>query len=568
MYRQVKSLFTALALAIAATAILAASAQQTVTHKVKKGETIYGISKSYGISIDQLIEMNPAARDGLKTGQVLTLPAEGADTQESAKSVKPADNSESVDNPQARKTYHTIARGETLYSIAKTYGMDLDQLMALNPGVDTARYQPGTVLRLTAKTAAPARTATAPAKTATPAAATAQSAPVAMTEPILATPSPTVKGPIPYDPNALNSDTPAKHLSIAVILPFMLNETTASKQANLYTEFLKGFMLAADTLSHRGAAVDIYAYDSASSLDTVKSILRRPEFKTMSVILAPDDAPQLAAIAEAAKQNSTFVYNAFSIKDESYTSNPWMMQANVPHDEMYDLAISNLISRFAGYTPVFLTHENGKNDKAEFTAELRKALKFKGIESVEIQYANSLTAADLKKLSTDTRYLFIPASASRSDFNKITSALKNFKGDDSTDDPDRVRLFGYPEWVTFRGEAFETLCQLNTTIYSRFYNDANGYRAKGLNESFSRWYGREMVDAVPSQGTLGFDTGYFLIRALRENDGDLSRRISPYDGIQSAFDFMAAYGDNAGMVNDALYFVYFRPGGFTDKVKL
>ena len=38
------------------------------THKVKKGETLYGISKKYGISIDKLIEIN-----GLKKNPQLLL---------------------------------------------------------------------------------------------------------------------------------------------------------------------------------------------------------------------------------------------------------------------------------------------------------------------------------------------------------------------------------------------------------------------------------------------------------------------------------------------------------------
>jgi LysM repeat protein len=37
-------------------------------HKVKKGETLYGISKKYGISIDKLIEIN-----GLKKNPQLLL---------------------------------------------------------------------------------------------------------------------------------------------------------------------------------------------------------------------------------------------------------------------------------------------------------------------------------------------------------------------------------------------------------------------------------------------------------------------------------------------------------------
>ena len=48
---------------------LAENSSATIkTHKVKKGETLYGISKKYGISMDKLIEIN-----GLKKNPQLLL---------------------------------------------------------------------------------------------------------------------------------------------------------------------------------------------------------------------------------------------------------------------------------------------------------------------------------------------------------------------------------------------------------------------------------------------------------------------------------------------------------------
>lgn len=43
-------------------------------HKVQKGETVYGISKSYQITEAQLQAVNPSVVDGLKTGMILYIP--------------------------------------------------------------------------------------------------------------------------------------------------------------------------------------------------------------------------------------------------------------------------------------------------------------------------------------------------------------------------------------------------------------------------------------------------------------------------------------------------------------
>lgn len=553
------------AVAIASSQCFAAT---TAPYTVKKGETIYGISKSHGITIEELLEYNPSARDGLRTGDVLVLPVR----DDSASDDAAGEMTKKELAAAKKKTYHTIAKGQTLYSIAKSYGLTLDELLRLNPGIDSADYKAGMVLRLTARTAIPA------AQSATKAQGFVEpgesSVGITMTE---KNDNRGQKGEIGGESKAeaeavreivkdASDVQEERPISIALILPFMLGENHVSKQAQLYTEFYKGFLLAADSLSHCGAPVKIYAFDSAGNADSVKAIMDNPLVARSSIIIAPDDPEQLRYIASKAKDNGTYVYNTFVVKDESYIDNPYMIHANVPHDAMYFLAINNFIKRFDGFTPVFISHDTVKNEKSDFTQALKTALAEKGVEYKEICYPNYLSASDLKSLPLDEKYVFVPASGSRADFHKFASALKTFKNEGA--DPERVRVFGYPEWVTFRSDAFDSLCDLNSAIYSRFYNDQSAYSSRNLNSLFRRWFGGEMLDAVPSQGVLGFDTGYFLIKALRDNEGDLSRRISPYEGIQSAFDFMTADGDEAGLVNDALYFIYFRPGGFVEKVKL
>ncbi len=560
----------AILLTVSVVAIAQDSTTPTVTYKVKKGETVYGISKSHGITVDQLIQYNPTARDGVRAGEYLVIPTD-----------QPVETTqdETPTKLDRRRTYHTIAQGETLYSIGKRYGLTVAQIQSLNPGLDTANYRVGAVLRLNARTALPSeQSAKKTASASTKKTSTTSSKPAAtVSEPV--TQQPVVEdsgekimvGSTTHatEPTSMVDD-PAlieeRPLAIGIILPFMTNESRPEKSAQLYTEFLRGFLLAADTLSHRGAPVAIRVYDSHNSLDTVRAIMQRPEIAELSVIVAPDDTLQLAAVADEARRDATYVYNAFAIKDESHRANPYILQANIPHDEMYQSAIEGFIDRFGDYIPVFITHSSGKNEKGEFTTALREALDAAQRPYHQIEYANYLSTTDLKSLPTDSSLVFIPASAQRSDFNKYISALKTLR--EESGDPTRIRLFGYPEWVMFRGDALDNMGLLNTVIYSRFYNDTQSYDAIRLANNYRRWYGSDMMEAVPSQGVLGFDTGCFLIRALRDNDGDLSRRLAPYDGVQSAFDFVTGEDEDEGQVNGALYFVYFRPGGVVEKTRL
>lgn len=71
-----------------------------------------------------------------------------------------------------------------------------------------------------------------------------------------------------------------------------------------------------------------------------------------------------------------------------------------------------------------------------------------------------------------------------------------------------------------------------------------------------------MESVVPRQGLMGFDAGMFLITYL--TDGNAT-----HDGVQNGYRFVkASDADNAGLYNDMLYFITFRPGEAVDKTAL
>ena len=93
-----------------------------VTHQVMPKETLYGIEKKYGISEEALKQANPfLEKEGLQIGQSLTIPSNKV--QKSA-----AEISEKV-------VFHYVLPKETKYSIAKQYGITIEELERKNPEV-------------------------------------------------------------------------------------------------------------------------------------------------------------------------------------------------------------------------------------------------------------------------------------------------------------------------------------------------------------------------------------------------------------------------------------------------
>ena len=89
-----------------------------VVHDVVKGETLYSLSKRYGVTVDDIISANAVLTDGLKAGQRIKIIAKRAEEEGVAKSLM-----------------HKVVRGETLYSLAKQHNLTVEELRLSNPHI-------------------------------------------------------------------------------------------------------------------------------------------------------------------------------------------------------------------------------------------------------------------------------------------------------------------------------------------------------------------------------------------------------------------------------------------------
>lgn len=106
---------------------MSAFGQDYKKHKVAKGETITSISKKYLVTPHDIYRLNPDAKNGLKLDSVLLIPSAPAKTLPAGTTVKEA--STKVTNKE-----HTVAAGETLFSVSKKYGVTVADLEKANPG--------------------------------------------------------------------------------------------------------------------------------------------------------------------------------------------------------------------------------------------------------------------------------------------------------------------------------------------------------------------------------------------------------------------------------------------------
>lgn len=558
-------------------AVYAAAAGVT-THVVKKGDTVYGVARTYGMSTDYLLRLNPWADEGITEGQVLRLTdgAQGDVTATATTSVAAAAAAAPKPNA-AGYIKHVIEPGETLFSISNANGAPLEAVLDANPTLDPLRYKPGQTLMIPVTPEAIARHSGSSHALAAMQADESAGVNAAESAEVLAIgQSETLAASAAAEADRwLSRDT----MQVAVLLPFMLGEEPMSRTTQLYTEFFKGMLLAADTLRSDGLQpVKFSFHDTESSLERVRELLADPGVAQADLVIAPDNSAQIDAILTGVDPE-TLVLNIFAVKDESYLTHRNVVQTNIPHDAMYAKAIDAFVEKFADRLPVFISRSGGQADKESFVAALKQRLDADGIPYREVAYSGILRDDDLQGLDPDTQPLvFVPVSGSKSEFARYSDALTTKR--QSALAPGNVALWGFPEWVTFRGDSFDAICNLDATIYSRFLVDERDYRARDLKERYRSAYGVEMFDAVPTQGILGFDTGMFVVNGLRQK-AETGAFPAEFSGIQNSLrlDWIGASDDaqtagaetvpaQGGLINHLLFLIHYSPGGFVESETL
>ncbi|HJE39474.1 MAG: hypothetical protein C7K11_01020 [Candidatus Amulumruptor caecigallinarius] len=510
-------------------------------YKVVKKETLYSLSRKLGLSQEQIIFYNPTVYDGLKANDILYFPAEDFTDGVPTPSTQPSDNADSgsdsgnvtaktdINSQSSTQTVtHDVVKGETIYGISHRYGITTEQLMDANPAIRSG-LKAGMSLIIPSPDDAPETN-----------------------HEIVRNVESQIHAQRKRD---------ASSIDIAVLLSFDLDAPKKDRDAQYSLEFYKGFLLAVDTLRELDRPIHITTYDVGSSDSTLKSILDRAEMKHMQVIIPPVDIKGgLEMVGEYGRANDVMVFNIFNVRDKSYLTNPAMMQATVPQEVMYAKAVEGFMGKYKNHTPVLLVKE-GQSDRNQFMTDIKARLTADGVQFVSIPYTGDLTIEALSSLSDSEDYVFVPTQGSQRDINRTLDALLKFK-ENSTGD---LTMFGYPEWITYRGETLENLHKLNATYYSRFVDDSDDRYTKHVMASYKEKYGTQISPSIPHPGIMGFDCGIFLLRTLKSNNGDLSIEAPSYQGVQHGFKFRKASDSaDAGWYNERIMLINYRPSGNVD----
>lgn len=108
-------------------------------HTVEPRQTLFGISRAYNTTVDDLIRVNPEARSGLRVNQVLRVPVseqspQPQQSQQTASST-PEEETEPAIADRFEYIYHVTGKNETFRYIANIYMVPVNRINAANPGM-------------------------------------------------------------------------------------------------------------------------------------------------------------------------------------------------------------------------------------------------------------------------------------------------------------------------------------------------------------------------------------------------------------------------------------------------
>ncbi|MFT7073117.1 LysM peptidoglycan-binding domain-containing protein [Patiriisocius sp. Uisw_017] len=374
-------------------------------HRVRRKETLFGISKKYNVSVADIKRYNKElyARS-LKKGERLKIP-QYPEKSEIPVVVTPGPplttvSPKPITTGLSKLTVHTVKPKETKYGIARMYGITLQDFEKINPLIgnglsigqminvpaetimETAIPEEGYILyvvqpkegfyRLKVKTGLTQEEIVA----LNPYAKVGLKEGMILKIPKSAAESVTEETALV---NLENSVTNTSTKSIAVLLPFRLNKTIDStntksdvirndKLMSLSLDFYSGVIMATEFAKDKGISSSLKVYDTEYSTSKVGSIIASNDFKNFDAVIGPLGQKQVERAASLLKNNRVPVFSPLSNKEIKISKNLFQ---TLPEDDMLEDGMIQFIkARSEGKNILIISDSKHASQKAKLLSKL------------------------------------------------------------------------------------------------------------------------------------------------------------------------------------------------------
>ena len=373
---------------------------------------------------------------------------------------------------------YTVKKKDTIFSIAKKYGLSLPELMEANPEMK----QEGYVLKKGDTLFIPYETHTQGTQT------------VAAGKNVTAA-------------QQVTAAQAASAVKIGVMLP--LHDVDGDGRRMV--EYYRGILMACETLKQKGISTDIHAWNVPIDADIRTTLLQEGANKC-DVIFGPLYSKQVSALAGFCKTYGIKMVIPFSITGDDVERNKEIFQVYQSPEQLNEATIQAFLKRFPSAHPIFVDCNDSTSRKGNFTFGLRKELERRKID-YSITNVNSSVDQFAKAFAPSVRNVVV-LNTGRSP--QLTAVLNKLDELDAKYPGAVVSLFGYTEWLMYAKYNLDRFYKYDTYIPSTFYYNANSARTLQLERNYSQWFHVPMMIAQPSFALTGYDHAMYFIQGIKK----------------------------------------------------
>ncbi|MGB0896748.1 MAG: amino acid ABC transporter substrate-binding protein [Flavobacteriaceae bacterium] len=485
---------------------------ETLNHVVQPKEGKYGISKKYGISIEELEQQNPHIKEGLKIGQVLTITKKQVVEEVS-------ETPEKVENSFA---LYTVQPKEGFYRLAKKLGVSKDSLIALNPQLSEG-IKLGMQIRY----------------------------PV----------SKFVKQEVKVF-NLLDSITNYEPQHITLLLPLRLNkivETDSTsnikerllrdRTVNTALDFYSGAMMAIDSMSQLGISTKLTIFDTEyNGRDAKANKLRIEEFLNQSfeeneVVIGPLVSSNVSLVAEGLERQNIPVIAPFPIKTTMPYKN--LYETAMPVNEQKNNAIAFLEQYAKDKKVIVITDKSNEGVKNELLS------KFPSAKLISPREGDLIIPKDFNGvLSKDVENVVVVEASKVSLAATVTSILDTKIKDYS------ITLFTTTSRKVFEDKAIANRYKAKLNFHFPAITKEKLFET---NDSFVKRYSEKYKQLPNKYALRGYDVlmDVLLRQAVSGNVENSVLSVGETTYLENKFNYYKSA--TGGYINKAMYVLRFTP---------
>lgn len=509
-------------------------------HTIQAGETLYRITQIYNVSAAIICQANPGlSAANFRTGEVIVIPQASKDDNIITPQQEPKKEQVEEEKIPCREM-HKVKRKETIFGICREYGITKEELIAANPELKKEKLKKGKFLCIPHKQTATKNNINTDKQTTSP------------------------SNQELFDKNKKKEQT-LNAIQAALILPFNLDDE--ENKSTLMVEYYEGLLLAMDSLKQQGISINLHVYDSGDRNQSIASLLKKDELKNMHIIFGPGHSEHIKPLADFARTHQIRLVIPFTSKDNEVFTNPYVYQINTPQSYLYSQVYKHFLEMFGNYNIIFVQSDEEK-EKNDFINGLKNELETHNINfqtmAMPTTDADNVATDSIqmeKVLSNEKPNIFIPTSSSNITLIKLLPYLQlAICREAEKETPRKINLFGYPEWQKYTNDHLQAFYETDTYFYSSFYTNNLLDPSIQFNKKYRYWYNKEMASTFPKYGMLGFDTAYFFLKALSKYGTNMDNKLNQtvVTPVQTGFRFERV-NNWGGFINKKVFFIHMTP---------